>query len=142
MMKQLIFCIVLAFCLLGCSNLAVQTQLHTASAISVGANAALPVLLEQYRATGVQIIAQSDSRESAELRLKGLKRAWEPVWSAWDGLAAAHSAWVAALQGDGGIKSALAALKSAYCGLVEVWPLDIPALPMVPVSCTAKNPKI
>jgi hypothetical protein len=139
MMRYLYVCVIFLALLTGCSDLARQVQIQTADAVAQGANAALPMLIERYRSSGNAIIESAETRGAAEVALADLKESWAPVWEAWDGLAVAHAAWARALETEEeSLVVALEALKEAYCRLRERWPKEIPAVPIVPVSCEVR----
>lgn len=122
----------------GCTDAARQIQVQTAEATAAGANAGLPLLVERYRAKGLEIIDKAETRDEAEKKLAVLDAEWAPVWAAWEGLRIAQDAWATALEDGGELGGALEAVKVAYCGLRETWPDDIPAIPLVPVKCAPK----
>lgn len=123
----------------GCNQTVMQVQAQTATAVASAANAALPVLVERYRREGIEIVLAVKQRggtaDEARDLLQGLKDRWAPVWEAWEGLRIAQDAWADSIEGGGSPAAAAAALKDAYCGLMLVWPEDIPAVPLAPLSC-------
>ncbi len=121
---------------LGCGYNARQIQAQTAAAIASSANAALPLLVDRYESEGADIVARATTRQEAEEHLAEWKDAWEPVWTAWELLRVAQESWAVALETDedAALRS-IAGVHSAYCGLLELWPEDLPAIPLAPLSC-------
>lgn len=134
--------LLVALLALGCTDAAKQIQVQTAEATAAGANAGLPLLVERYRAKGLEIIAKAETRDEAETKLAVLDAEWAPVWGAWEGLRVAQDAWATALEEGGDLGGALKAMKVAYCELRETWPDDIPAIPLVPVKCAPASPPV
>ncbi len=136
----MVLLIVLAF--QGCTDPARQIQARTADTVAQAANSALPILIERYRQEGFRAIdavkASGGSAEDAKAAVKAVKAKWEPIWAAWETLRVAQDAWADALEGGGDPAAALGALKEAYCGLRQVWPEDIPAVPLAPIKCSPK----
>lgn len=138
--SRLIWAFVLALVLAACDMTALQIQAQTANAVAIGANAALPTLVNRYRQEGLDVIAGAKTRAEAEASLARVRAAWAPVWRAWDTLRVAQDSWATALERGGDTAAALASLKQAYCGLLRVWPKQIPALPVGPLRCAAPVP--
>ena len=134
-MKKLLVALIVAAALVGCAPAVVQVEAQVADSIAVGANAALPVLVSEYRQEGLTAIAASASRTDAETKLTAIKAAWAPRWKAWETFRVAQDAWATALEKGGDLTAGLAALQTAYCGLIGVWPSEIPAMPAVPLQC-------
>lgn len=127
--------VVLALATIGCGDVGRQIQIRTANATAVGANAALPMLVDRYRSESLAAIDRAETREVAEAKLSAIDRQWDPIWEAWDALATAQDAWASSLESDGDTAAALAALRIAYCGIRNLWPSSIPAIPLSLVSC-------
>ncbi|MHC4854653.1 MAG: hypothetical protein ACYTF5_21835 [Planctomycetota bacterium] len=100
-----------------------------------GANSGLPILVERYRLEGDRAIAKAADREAAEVAIAAIKEKWKAVWKAWEAIRVAEDTWATALEEGGDLGAALPAMKAAYCGLVRVWPDDIPAIPIALVRC-------
>lgn len=123
----------------GCTNALYQAQVHTANGIGTGANAALPILIDQYSNEGFRVLLEAKeagrTRIEAEAALKVVIDKWASIWEAWEALVVAQDRWATALEEGGNTGAALVGLKSAYCGLRGVWPDNIPAVPLVPLVC-------
>ncbi len=128
----------------GCGNAALQIQVQAANGVATAANAGLPILIERYDQEGIDAImavkkvggTKDDSRAAAAT----VKAKWDPVWRAWETLKVAQDAWAGALESGGDTSAALGQLKGAYCGLKEVWPKEIPAVPLGPMKCPDPAP--
>lgn len=142
-----------------CNPSALQIQARLANSVAVAGNRILPLLLDVYRAEGLQIIEQARagglSRSDAEARLQAHVLTWRAVWGecdegtgacqggAWPSLRAAHDAWAASLERQiAGEPLDLAAvtrhaseLRNAYCQLRASVPqahrASVPQLPGV-----------
>ena len=134
-MRRIFKVLLLVLCLGGCDMSARQIQAHTADGVAQAANAALPILLDRYRQDGLDAIAKAETKADAEAALAAVKTRWEPLWKSWEAVRIAQNSWASALEAGKGTAAALAAVRSAYCGLQEVWPATITALPVVPISC-------
>ncbi len=139
MIRDLLATVLLAvaLCFLnGCGVSARQIQAQTATAVANSANASLPILVGRYRLEGDRAIAEATDRAGAEAAVAAVQQKWTPVWKSWETLRLAHGAWAALLEkGDVGLAAALSALGDAYCGLLKVWPGDVPAIPLSVVRC-------
>lgn len=119
----------------GCDGAALQIQAQTANAVAAAANAGLPVLVERYKAEGDVAVAKAATRAEAETGVAAVKERWSPIWSAWEALRVAEDGWALAIEQGGDLGAAIQGLSVAYCGLVAVWPEDIPAIPLSPLRC-------
>ena len=119
----------------GCDSAALQIQAQTANAVAGAANAGLPVLVERYKAEGDAAIEKAATRAEAETGVAAVKDRWSPIWSAWEALRVAEDGWAVAIEQGGDLGAAIHGLSVAYCGLVAVWPADIPAIPLSPLRC-------
>lgn len=129
----LVFLLCMLF-LVGCPD-AHQIQVQTANSIAIASNAALPTLVGEYKQQGVTAINLSKTEEEATKKILAIQEKWQPIWKAWETLRVAHSAWADVLESNGDWLASLLALKNAYCGLLLVWPKEIPAIPMASVVC-------
>jgi hypothetical protein len=121
--------------LTGCPDSARQIQVQAANSLATAANTALPMLVERYRQEGLQVVAAAKTREEAEVGVAQVKLKWAPVWKAWGALALAEGLWADALEKDIDTSTVILELKTAYCALLKVFPEDIPALPLVLLTC-------
>jgi len=119
----------------GCDAGALQIQAQTANAVASAANAGLPVLVERYKSEGDAAIERAATRAEAETGVAAVKERWAPVWAAWEALRVAEDGWAVAIEQGGDLGAAIQGLSVAYCGLVAVWPEDIPAIPLSPLRC-------
>ncbi len=127
---------VVAFSLgVGCGGAALQIQAQTANAVAAAANAGLPVLVARYKAEGDAAIATATTRADAEAGVAAVKERWAPIWSAWEALRAAEDGWAVTIEQGSDMAAAIQGLSVAYCGLVAVWPEEIPAIPLSPLRC-------
>lgn len=127
----------------GCTNAQLVIQAQTANVIASSANALLPVMLERYNAEGMDELQKvkmaggtiHDAREA----IQRVKMKWKPIWQAWESLQIAHDKWATILESGGDTKKVLGELKTAYCELREVFPGDLPAIPLGVVKCKEKS---
>lgn len=131
--------LIVAVDLAGCAGTSLQTEAVVADAITDSANAALPILVEQYRQEGLSAIDRvADSGgTAAEARAATdeVKARWEPVWDRWERLRIAQNAWATAIELGGDTVAALEALRGAYCELLVNWPKQVRAMPLAPIAC-------
>jgi hypothetical protein len=127
------YCFCLLF-LVGCPAYD-QIQVQTANSISVAANTALPMLIQEYKQQGVTEISLSKTEEEATRRVLVIEQKWHPIWESWEVLRIAHDTWAGVLEAKGDALAALMEFKKAYCGLIKIWPVEIRAIPMAGVIC-------
>jgi len=127
----LFFCL---FFLSGCPD-PYQIQAQTANSISLAANTSLPILIDEYKQQGTHEITLSKNEVDATSRLLVVEKKWQPVWKAWETLRVAHNAWASIIEGKGDTIASFLALKDAFCGLMNVWPAEIRAIPMSGIVC-------
>jgi hypothetical protein len=128
------------FCLLflvGCPKFD-QIQVQAANSVAIASNAALPVLVAEYKQQGVTEINLSKTEEEATKRVLVIEQKWHPVWMAWEVLRTAHDTWSTILESGGDTLSSFLAIKNAYCGLIKIWPAEIRAIPMAGIVCEVK----
>lgn len=125
--------------LCACDMSARQIQAHTADAIGNAANSALPILLSHYRQEGLDAIQAASTKAEAETELAAIKLRWEPVWKAWESVRIAQNAWATSLEAGADTAAALSAVRTAYCELQGVWPIQLAAMPIAPVACGASQ---
>ena len=134
-----LFAALLSLTLTGCPGFwsAVQDPIDVAAANGVAdvANTALPMLVELFNNDGYRAIEKAKTEEEATAAIVAVEAKWKPIWQAWNTLKVAQDAWAQVIESDGDTAKALAALKSAYCGLLGVWPKQIPVVPMGAFSC-------
>lgn len=122
----------------GCANTSSANAIF-ADSIAEAANAGLPMLIDEYRRQGNQIIDEASDRHTAEAKLAELQQKWEKVWKAWESFRVAHNTFIEIVQSDGDAVAYLSALRNSYCGLLDVWPESIPATPIAGVECNTIN---
>ena len=131
--------LLLALLLTGCPDAALQIQAQTADAVAQAANTELPVLVAQFRQDGLDALAlvekQGGTADKAREELAKVEAKWAMVWKAWATLRVAHDAWATALESGAGYAAALDGLSKAYCGLLKLWPGQVPIVPLAPVLC-------
>lgn len=138
-MKIRVFILALLLLVTGCTDAALQIQAQAANSVAQTANAALPILLERYRQEGLRAIDvvkdAGGTADEARAAVDAVKAKWAPVWKAWETLRVAQGAWADTIAGGADAGSTLEALRDAYCGLIQVWPKDIVAVPLGPLKC-------
>lgn len=78
----------------------------------------LPVLTAQMRREGLTAIEVSSDRDDAYLRLAKVRKAWAPVWVAFDAFGSLHDSAAGLYeQGEALTLQHLSELVRAYCGL-------------------------
>lgn len=114
----------------GCPP-AKEAQSPVAAVVAVTANEVYPQIKEAYIQAGLDAVDQASSEEQAREDAAAVRRAWEPVWAAWDAFARAHDAWRLSLQGRDteAILTAASAAREAYCDLLRSTTLGLPQMP-------------
>lgn len=134
-----LFAAILSLVMTGCPGFwsVVQDPIDVAAANGVAdvANASLPMMVELFNQDGYRAIEKAKTKEEATAAIVVVEAKWKPVWQAWHTLKIAHDAWVNVINSDGDTTEVLSALKDAYCGLLDVWPKQIPVVPMGAFSC-------
>jgi hypothetical protein len=132
-MGQAIAAVCLATFVFGCSPSSWEAQRGIANAIETAADrVAYPALERAYESDGIAAVMAADTPLDAELRKDVVRRQWLPIWSAWDAFAAAHSAWVTAIETEGDALATGDAARRAYCKLrnaAAVQKVDLPDFP-------------
>lgn len=136
---RLLTVLVLTLSQAGCPSGA-GVQARIADGIGVAANQSLPLLVDRYEKMGDEILQALKARggvtaEEAQAAIQAHKDAWAPVWQAWESLRVAQNGYADALERGVSLVAIVAELRQAFCELREVWPEDIPAIPLAPVVC-------
>jgi len=113
-----------------------RLEAQTANAMAIAANAALPMLVDQYKAEGIEAIDAAASKDQALAELAVVRERWRTVWQAWDAVQAAHDAWATSIEQGVGSAKSQEAMRTAYCNLLELWPKGLPAMPLSIVRCS------
>jgi len=124
---------------MGCSSQARIVQAQTANAIAQSTNDMLPWILESYNEDGMDALkavkAAGGGRLEAVAAINDVKRAWKPVWQAWDSLQLAHDKWATMLEEGADTTTALRELKDAYCKFRLIFPKKLPVIPLGIIKC-------
>jgi hypothetical protein len=138
--RAAVFVIAVGSSLVSCTPSARQIQAQTANALAVSANASLPVVVEQFRQDSLRAIDQSKTEPEARQKLAAIDARYEPIWKAWEALRLAQDGWATVLENGLDTLAAFLSLKGAYCGLLSLWPKEIPAIPLAPIVCPKGQP--
>jgi len=134
---SILLALVLSLGTAGCPEFwaVLKSQDDAATAVADVANAALPMLVELYTQDGYRVIDKAKTPEEATDGIVAVEKKWKPVWQAWNVLRVAQNLWADTIESKGDTTQAFQGIKDAYCGLMVVWPKEIPVIPMGAFSC-------
>lgn len=90
------FCVLALVLSLGCTPSELRVQAATADAIGRSVNAAAPSVVDAYERDCAAAVKSVPGGE-AVAALSDCRARWRPAWAVFEGLAAAHDAWIAQL---------------------------------------------
>lgn len=144
----------------GCAPSTLQTQIHAANTLALGANSVLPSLESAYRAEGLQAIDTAQTELSATVALERVRQRWQRVWGvctddaagpthrchdgAWPALVYAQETWAKALEqqaagtalNSDSLHLLFQQIHAAYCDLKNALPPGTAIAPAIVQGCS------